>query len=301
MSTPSDNLPEPIFVGGVGRSGTHPMGRLIAADPRYVWIRTEAGFHASRGGLPDLCAGRVGMDEFLANLRGKWWMRGHRQKQGLQRIVEPDAFEAAVLEFEREFTRDPHDASRRLIRALLDPFAERAGKPAWVEITGDVIPQAGFLLRLFPNAKFINMVRDGRAVVAGMLNKVDLTDDPMRALRKWERMVGASQRGISAVPADRVLTVFLDDLTALDREATFARLVEFLETEDPAPMRHYFDTEISAERANVGRWRQRMAPADARKIDRHYRRALRKLRRRGVDWVPEPGPRQRPRFNAGRR
>jgi hypothetical protein len=239
----------------------------------------------------------VSMESFLDRMRGHWWKRGHRQNQGLQRIVEPDLFETALVEFEGTFGQDPFDASRRLVRNLLDPFAERADKPAWVEITGDVIPQAGFLLRLFPNAKFINMVRDGRAVVAGTLKKVDLTDDPMKALRKWEQMIEASAHGIRSIPPDRVLTVFLDDLTALDRETTFARVAGFLETQDPGPMRGYFDSEISAERANVGRWRQRMAPADARKVDRRYRRLLRKLRRRGVDWVPEPEPVERKRLS----
>jgi sulfotransferase family protein len=288
MAESAQGLPEPIFVGGVGRSGTHPMGRLIAADPNYHWIRTEVRFHASPGGLPDLCAGRIEMEQFLRRMRGHWWKRGHRQKQGLQRIVEPAAYEAALGEFEREFPDDRIAASRRLVRTLLDPAAHADGKPHWVEITGDVIAEAPFLLELFPGAKFINMVRDGRAVVAGTLKKVDLTDDPMRALRKWQQMVEASERGINSVPADRVLTVFLDDLTALNREATFKRVVEFLEVPDQGPMRHYFDTEISAERANVGRWRERMAPADARKVDRRYRRLVRRLRRRGVDWVPAP-------------
>jgi Sulfotransferase family len=154
-----------------------------------------------------------------------------------------------------------------------------------------VIEEAPFLLRLFPGAKFINMVRDGRAVVAGTLRKVDLTDDPMRALEKWETMVRAADEGMRRLPPDRALTVHLDDLTALDRETTFQRVVEFLETEDAEPMRRYFDTEISAERANVGRWRQRMAPQDARKVDRRYRRLVRRLRRRGIEWVPVPEPR----------
>ena len=288
MAAGAESLPHPILVGGVGRSGTHPMGRLIAADPNYHWIRTEVRFHASPGGLPDLCRGEVSMEDFLQRMRGHWWKRGHRQKQGLQRIVEPGAYEEALQRFEAAFAGDRIGASRGLIKTLLDPAAEGDGKPHWVEITGDVIAEAPFLLEVFPQAKFINMVRDGRAVVAGTLKKVDLTDDPMRALRKWEQMVEASERGINSVPADRVLTVFLDDLTALNREATFERVVEFLEVPDHGPMRHYFDTEISAERANVGRWRERMAPADARKVDRRYRRLVRRLHRQGVDWVPAP-------------
>jgi hypothetical protein len=65
-------------------------------------------------------------------------------------------------------------------------------------------------------------------------------------------------------------------------------VVEFLRIGDPGPMRDYFDREISADRAHVGAWRERMAPADVRKVDRRYRRVLRRLQREGVDWAPAP-------------
>lgn len=282
------SFPEPILVGGVGRSGTWAMGRLIGAHPRYHWIPNECRFHAVEGGLPDLCAGRASLEAFLERMRGRWWRRGARQKQGLQRIVEPGEYETALAEFAAGFGADPTGASRRLIRRLLDPAAERAGKPAWVETTGQVIEQAPFLLRLLPDARFVNMVRDGRAVAAGMVRKIDLTDDPLDALRRWERMVRAAAEAMRSLPAERVLTVNLDDLAARDRERTFARLAGFLELDDPEPMRTYFDREISAERANVGRWRERIPPADARKVDRRYRRLVHRLRREGVAWAPMP-------------
>ncbi|MBA2240526.1 MAG: sulfotransferase [Solirubrobacterales bacterium] len=292
MAEPFD-FPHPIFVGGVGRSGTHPMGHLVAADPRYTWVRTETRFHASSGGLPDLYRDETTMSEFLAQMRGRWWKRGHRQHQGLQRIIDREDFDAALAAFERDYEADRVAASRRLVKALLDPSAERKGTPAWVEITGEVVEEAPFLLELFPRAKFINMVRDGRAVVAGTLRKADLTDDPMRALHKWRDMVQAAADAIADVPADRVLTIFLDDFTAFDREGTFERLVEFLELDDPAPMRVYFDNEISSERAHVGKWRERMAPQDARMIDRRYRRLVKRMHRKGIEWAPEPRPEER--------
>jgi hypothetical protein len=281
-------FPEPVFVGGVGRSGTHVMGRLIGAGPRYHWIPTEVRFHAWRGGLPDLVAGNTSMDAFLEKMRGRWYVRGANRRNGLKRVATPEQLEAALAEFEPAFHADPIAASSRLVSRLLDPAAADAGKQAWVEITGPVIEFAPFLLELFPHARFINMVRDGRAVVAGTLKKVDLTDDPMLALDKWEQMVSAAGAAIRSLPDGRAITVHLDDLTAHDRDRTFERVVEFLEVGDSTPMREYFDREISADRAHVGAWRQRMAPADARRVDRRYRRVLRKLRREGVDWAPAP-------------
>lgn len=288
MSTTPAGFPEPIFVGGVGRSGTHAMGRLVAAHPRYHLIRTEVRFHASPRGLPDLLAGDVDLGTFLQRMRGYWWNRGWGQGQGLQRICDRETFVAALQSFERDYERDPWRASHDLIRAIVDQAAAADGKPAWVEVTGQVIERADTLLRMFPRAKFINMVRDGRAVVAGTLRKVDMTDDPMKALDKWERMVRASDASMRGAPSEAFLTVHLDDLASRDREGTYRRVVDFLEVDDDTSMRAYFDKKISAERAHVEQWRDRMAPQDARRVDRRYRRVVRRLRREGIDWVPYP-------------
>jgi hypothetical protein len=134
----------------------------------------------------------------------------------------------------------------------------------------------------------VNMVRDGRAVVAATLKKVNLTDEPSRALGRWEEMVRAADGSLRDVGGDHVLSVILEDLAAHDRDRTFERLSEFLELDDPAPWRQWFEREISAERAHVGAWRERMAPADARWVDRRYRRLVRRLRRQGITWVPSP-------------
>ena len=284
------DFPEPVFIGGSQRAGTHAMGELIAAHPRYHLMEIETRFQSSSGGLPDLLAGRVDMARFLERCRGHWWKRPAIQHEGrgLCLIMGRDELDAALEEFEAAYAADPWGASRRLVRRLLDPVAERHGKPAWVDVTGGNIRSGATLLELFPRARLINMVRDGRAVAAAMLNRQDMTDDPMQALRTWERRVRQSHAAIASLPERSAMVVHLDDLAALDREPTYRRLVEFLEIEDDGPMRHHFDTKVSAAAANVGRWRERMPPPEARRFDRQYRRLVRRLHREGVWWVPAP-------------
>ena len=275
-------------MGGSARSGTHALGRLVAADPRYHLIGTEARFHSFKEGLPDLLAGDVEMARFLELFRGHWWRRGYRDSQGLHRVADEAQREAALERFERDFTDDPWEASRILVRAILDPAAQREGKPAWIEVTGWNVQSAPSLLRLFPNARFVNMVRDGRAVVAGHLKKKSLTDDPEEALLHWRRRIRAADAAMRRLPPGRALIVHLDDLVAGDREGTFGRVVEFLEIVDQSAMRSYFDAEISADAAHLGGWRERMPPPDARRIDRRYRKLVRELHRAGISWVPTP-------------
>ncbi len=286
-------FPHPVFIGGFARSGTHAIGPLVGAHPRYHLVETEVRMHGVGGSLPDLLEGRMSMERFIKACWERWWMRGFKRPQGIHRLVSREEFEAALEEFRAGFERDRWAAARRLLERVIDPSAERAGKPAWVELTGRCVAYAPALLRIFPNARFINIVRDGRAIAGGHLKKVDMTDDPIEALKVWEGMIRASHKGLSAVPPEVVLQIELDDLVYRDRGGTFNRVVEFLEIDDAGPMREWFDTRITAAKAHVGQWRERMPPPEARRVDRRYRRIVRRLHRAGIHWVPEPEPRER--------
>ncbi len=284
----NDHLPEPIFIGGSARSGTHAMGQLIAADPHYHLIPLEVRIHAAGSGLPDLLAGRASMDKFLRRVRGFWWERGARNHRGLKLIVERDELDAALDEFQAAFDADRLGASGRLVRRLLDPVADRAGKPYWAEVSGRNIGSSPTIHQLFPQAKFVHMFRDGRSVAASIVNKDSMTTDPMIALRHWNRRVRAADAAVRDVPSEKVLFMRLDDLTALDRDASFERLTRFIGVDDDAPMRAYFDAQVSSEAAHVGKWRERLPEDDARRIERVYGRVLRDLHRDGITWVPSP-------------
>lgn len=264
------------------------MGALVAAHPRYHLIPLEVRIHAAGSGLPDLLAGRVGMERFVDRVLGKWWERGANNRRGLKVLVERPELEAAVDEFRAAFARDSLGASRELVSRLLDPVAERAGKPYWVEVSGRNIASSPAILRIFPDARFIHMFRDGRSVAASILNREDMTADPLLALRHWTRRVRSADAALRVMSEDKVLSVRLEDLVKDDRERSLRRLVEFLEIEDDGPLREHFDAQVSPEAAHVGKWRERIDEKDARRLEHAYAEAVGDLRRDGISWVPAP-------------
>ncbi len=292
MAALEPDFPHPVFIGGFGRSGTHAIGPLVGADPRYHLVETEVRLHAVSGGLPDLLDGRISLDRFLSNCRGIFWMRGFKRPQGIHRLIDRDEYERALGTFAADYGDNPWDSSRNLLRAIVDPTAERAGKPAWCELTGRSVIFAPHLVRLFPRVRFINIVRDGRAIAGGHVKKIDMTDDPLEAIDKWGQMIRNSHAGMSAVAAEHVLKIKLDDLVYHDRTGTFNRVCEFLEVEDRESMWELFNRKITPRKAHVGQWRERMPPQEARKVDRRYRRMIRSFKRDGIDWVPDPEPRR---------
>ena len=60
-----------------------------------------------------------------------------------------------------------------------------------------------------------------------------------------------------------------------DREASYARLFEFLGIEDSAKTREYFDNDMPAERVRIGKYRGEIS--DWQRLDREYEKALARL------------------------
>jgi hypothetical protein len=291
--TPSDDRSDRdlVFIGGTGRSGTHVLARLLDRHARYAGVPIEARFHCNKRGLPDLLEGRVSLGGFLEKLRGFWWhrVRMDGQPRGLYNLMTQRRFDDAAARFEATYHDDPLDASRRLFRDLLWPLAEEQGKPGLVEMSSHNIKEAQTLRRLFPEAKFIHAVRDGRDAASSVATKtwgpanaldgVDWWADRLRAVDAGVR--GEEDGAFYTLPPDRFLLVVLDDLVAGDRQRAYGRLLAFLGVEDDPQMAAFFEREMTPASAHRERWRQGIGGVGRWRLERKYERTLRTLEREG--------------------
>lgn len=277
-------LPDPVFVGGSGRSGTHVMARLLGRHSRYRYISSEIRFHTDRGGLCDLLAGRVSLRRFGRHMRGYWWDRpsADGRPRGLHRRVPPDVYEKALAAFESSFAEDPLPAARSLIRSLLDPLAEADGKPSWVEQTPQNVAAAPTLLLLFPDARFVHMIRDGRDAACSLVTRPWGPGALRGGVKRWAERLRKADAGAAAAPADRILLVRLEELVELDRERSYERVRDFLRLEDEPVAREYFERKVTSEHAHIGRWRRELSEREQAKLNRLYARAVDGLIRDGV-------------------
>jgi hypothetical protein len=281
--------PRVVFVGGTGRSGTHVVARLLGRHSTLANYPNEARFHTDPGGFPDLLAGRVSADEFLERLRGTWW-RGvalHRMSvKGLHRHVDPESFEQACERFADEFPADPDEACRELFFALLAPVAEREGKPGLIEQSCDTVAQAPTLARLFPGAKFLHVVRDGRDAAASRIDQANLLARPRtmrQGLEWWESRMRRIDAALRQIPSEDYFAVGLDELIELRRRRTFERMRRFLGLKREETMTGTFRREIGAGQGNVGRWKRRGGERYRRRVDARYGEILAGFERDGVN------------------
>jgi hypothetical protein len=273
-----------VFVGGTGRSGTHILGRLLGEHAAFEDVPIEARFHCNKRGLPDLLEGRVSLSGFMEKLRGFWWhrIRVDGQPRGLYTLMYRSAFDAALERFESSYHSDPIAASRRLYLDLLWPLAEEAGKSGLVEMSSHNVREAQMLRRLFPEAKMIHTVRDGRDAASSVTTKTWGPDDVIKGIDWWADRLRWIDRGVSgsedgavyALPADRFHLVVLDDLVAGRREECLGALCAFLGIEPDAGMQAFFEAEMSSSGMNRGRWAEGVGPVGRARVRRRYERTL---------------------------
>ena len=291
--------PDLLFVGGTGRSGTHVVSQLLSNHSHWARVPIEARFHVNPQGFPDLLAGQVTPEQFLRKLKRFWWRRIRagevapvvvrriafgRKVRGLHKVVERERFDAAVAEFERTVGTNVDLACRNLFLDLLWPVAAEAGKPGLIEMSCFTIAESPTLIRLFPGAKLIHTVRDGRDAGSSKVSKRQKRSHPrdgLEGIRWWEGRLRKIEAGVRGLPPDRLLTISLDELVDGDREDIYGQILDHLGLEDEPAMREFFEGEMSASAAHKERWREGLEPEEQDALEREYGRTLDRLEREG--------------------
>jgi len=279
-----------VFVGGTGRSGTHVVARLLGRSEHFALIPVECRFHTDADGFPGLLAGEVSKDQFTKRMRGFWW-RGFQtnRMRGLHRVVPRERFDAALRDFESGFDADPKAACRELFLGLLAPQAEDWPRQGIIEQSCDVIAQAPALVELFPEARFVHIVRDGRDASASRVAQTRGVVYPRtrkQGIEWWEARIRAIDAGARAIPDGRLYEIELSRLFGRWRMGALRKLSRHVGVRPEKSMERFVKSRMSPEKANAERWRQGISPELQQELDRLYRESLERLERDQVSCAP---------------
>jgi hypothetical protein len=239
-----------IFVGGAGRSGTTLMRVLLDAH-RNICCGPEMKV------LPAVAGFYVSLTSMPALMQG---------------------YGNSLADMQNYF--------RQFIDNLSANFRRDSGKPRWAEKTPHNVAVMAGLGTIFPDARFIHMIRDGRDVAcsligmdwteAGTGQKVEYIRTIGNAARYWNDVIlAARQEATNPILAGRVVEVRYEALVA-DTEGVMRKVLEFLgESWDPAILdahkksRAHEPHESSTDQATkpiytsaLARWKRDMTPAD---------------------------------------
>lgn len=251
---------DPVFIGGCERSGTTLLRVMLDTHPN-IHCGPEAKIIAKT--IP--C-----------------WMR--------QRKANTD-----VLRDYYHFTDGTIDA---LYRDIILSAISR-GHTLKTRRLAEKSPQNVFYYRqiraLFPASPIVNVVRDGRDVVASLLEmdwtdsrgrRLDFTTDLTAACRRWLSAIQAARMFSSGPLAPPYLQIRYEDLVCRPRETLTPLLAMLGESwEEGLLAFHQVDRELGTESSagpvqetlatdRIGRWKTKFSAAELAVIKRHLRETL---------------------------
>jgi hypothetical protein len=242
MTVSSDWTNKPIFIVGSPRSGTSILSWCLGQHPNILvqeesnWLGRFAIDVAMayergtlRGELAQLSAMDVQREEFFAIFGStiNKLILNHRRDLELKRLRDHRAFELKRL-------RD-HRASRAATvprGRCWRPASTSDPKARWVDGTPEYSFYICGLRKLFPEARFIHLVRDVTSVVRSLLNffpdsRNRLVANEQEAYNYWLRRVTACVEAERAYGPSVVYRVIYSDFTG-QPESAMRSLLDFL-------------------------------------------------------------------------
>lgn len=297
----------PLFIGGTGRSGTTILARVVGRHPDVHTMRWETQFLTHRRGL-------VGLHERGYRWRDRVLLTTAMLTVWYRRVLRkglPDEYEAglhadlgwwtlarALLVFQwkilwgRGRSEKRLAACRDLVSNLFDHAAAKNGATRWCEKTPSNLLHFPELAKMFPDARFVHMVRDPRDVVCSMLKrgfwpissparvpqrqrfsgKVDFEN----AVHYWKELMTLALGDEGDMDSSHVQTIRLEDLVEAPRE-TIKRLLEFAELPSSEGIiddmlrldrdGHGELVPVASDRANIARWRTELSEEQLRYLE----------------------------------
>lgn len=219
-------LPVFPFIIGSGRSGTTLLRAMFNAH-RETAVMNESQFIADMGrhrGDYEHVDG-VPVDSFVTDLF----------KNAKFRRVGMD--EDRVRS---ELRASPPTSYPDAVRRVFMLFAEGKGKSRYGDKTPGYILEIPLLARLFPEGRFIHIIRDGRDCALSYAERPFGPKTPVEAAIYWKRRVVRGRKAGRQLGADRYREVFYEDLIARP-EHSLEDLSRFVALDFDRAMLRYFE------------------------------------------------------------
>jgi Sulfotransferase family len=210
------------FVVGVGRSGTTLLRLMLDAHPEMA-VPPETHF------IPDViraCDRGAGPDGVVETLRAsrRWGDMGIGDAEIRARFAALDRFDATTAS-----------------RAIYLAYAEDKGKRRWGDKTPKYSLVMGEIEDALPEARFVHLIRDARAVALSRVRMVEgrgeKPPNPAGVAARWAKRI--SQARAQGESLGGYLEIRYEDLV-LDTEPTLRRVCEFIALDfDPAMLDYH--------------------------------------------------------------
>jgi hypothetical protein len=259
----------PVFIVGMNGSGTTMLADSLGFHPALFVFRHESRVlpyvirKAQSYGDMTLLANRRRLADELGRAKPFW------QANGRMRLVLTD----------RELNQI---GFAETIDAVFMHFAKREGKARWGEKTPMNLVHVQSIAEIFPHAKFVHIIRDGRDAAQSFERRFGFM--PHETIFRWRCALSEGQAQGAKLGDERYLELHYENLTA-EPERWMQIVCEFLDLEfDPVVLTSSMrmagpnlTSGVPRMMQNSGKWQDYFDATQTRALERIAGRKLREL------------------------
>jgi hypothetical protein len=277
----STKITKPVIIVGTGRCGSTVFHRLLATHPHVMWLSGFAMKYPTRPAWNRWAVTAMG-NPLLRRLLGEW-VRPNEQYPFWDQYAY--GFSAPCQDLVRS---DVSARVKKQVRAAFDAMLTERRNRLLLKITG--WPRIGYLDEIFPDAKFVHIQRDGRAVASSLLHvhfwrgwfgpqewrvgvlspedqatweSYDRSFTALAALQ-WRNQMRAMDAARRAVDPQRFYEIKYEAFCDQPLE-TCRRVLEFAEL--PVPPEFEREARALSIKNMSNRWRDDLTPAQQKVLD----------------------------------
>ena len=176
--------------------------------------------------------------------------------------------------YERDAERIFEAVEKRTYRGVLDAvfgdLAKHHGMPRWGDKSPEYVNDLPTLHSIFPDAKYIHIVRDGRDVANSVMGRYWGPKNIYTAAMDWRDAIRKVHAFVESLPQEQVLEVRYEDFLSQPLD-TYATLVEFLDIDpDDGALLSWIESQVAEDlvRTNFDKWKKAWSKDQQRLYER---------------------------------
>ena len=253
----------PIFVVGVDRSGTTLLSLILSSHSRIA-IPYESHFITS-----------------YYNDENSWGDLNRGENR--IRLIKSILAESYVKRWDKKVELNNIDIAKcyslsNAINEVFLSYAKMHGKDIWGDKTPSYTAEIHIINRLFPNCRFVHIIRDGRDVAMSLIKQWWGANDFISALTYWEKTLNCTRRMLRMLPDERFVELKYEELLE-NPEKEIRNIINFLGLDFEPEMlkkyqdnaedkvgdridKHHINLKKNVLKSNAFKWKRNLIPSD---------------------------------------
>ncbi len=259
-----------IFIGGVGRSGTHAIAMMLHTIPS-IFILDEPRFLCVAGGFPSLLMEDISFGHLIENVATHFNHFVGSYPSELWQL--PEVYTEEIIR--KAFDENIPKEARLLTKCfhLFDTYTKlgmnAVNRTQWAVKEPGIVSQVPWAIKAFPKFKLVHMIREPKDTCCSVITQHWGQEGLEWAAFNYQKHIRMASQGLPNegwVKERQIHIMSLENFIA-NPEISVKMLLSFLEIDiEPKLVQQLIDN-VDSKKSTLGRWRNDLTTAQRHLVD----------------------------------